>query len=57
LFEDALAGIDIKANIQDLTERVGFNKNIQDIIYESGRGRGMVDLDFHLQNVFKQWKA
>jgi hypothetical protein len=57
LFENTLAGIDIKENIQDLIERVEFNTNIQDIIYESGRGVGMFNLDVHLQNVFKQWRA
>jgi len=57
LFEESLLGMDLKANEHDLTERAGFNKNIQDIIYESSRGIGMVNLDYHLQKVFNQWKV
>ncbi len=57
LFEESLLGMDLKANAHDLTERAGFNKKIQDIIDESGRGVGMVNLDYHLQKVFNQWKV
>jgi len=57
LFENTLVNMDIKANIQDLTERAGFNKNIEDIVNESIRGVAIINLEFHLQNVFKQWKV
>jgi hypothetical protein len=57
VFGESLLGMDLKANAHDLTERAGYNKNIQDIIDESSRGVGMVNLDYHLQKVFNQWKV